>query len=966
MNIKQKLSILAVGFLLVNCTGENVIETPTPDGSGTDDDIARREVQLTLKNKLSLASAKTKAGDTPIATAEENYLQSLDVYVFGSDTEDGTYTFQELYYYRDDASTATGDGDWAHSFNITPVAGKDNLNNGLLRLKKGLYIKLYCVANRTKLYQTTDDGTVIAYENFAPLKQSAPGQPGNKVTAGVPSEEDFLKLHSQVINPTGASEDDILQTPLPMTGSYVTPLDLTDFSVSTRTQLNFKLSRMVARFDVTNNAEASKFTIETISMGKGQPGAWFFPIKTLIDVSDDLITYPKREMLADKQTEAAPTTTGAFYSWPSPKADEGFLILTGKYAVNKTEQKEVTYQIPFQQIQNGVGSYIEVAYNHRYTIAITKADDYHLDFTLNVQDWDDGGSIDDYEPENNFDKDMKIVLTADATTTNAYVQENGTISIAPEDGSKLAFKIGSNTELTEKLIYKTGSAEWLIADPTTRSVTKATAPLEKLYTYKVDETKLSGQGKILPVTIRLTNPASGEHKDIVVKPQAGPEISWTAAAGNYNTFDAESLTATLYNATGQTILLKVTADTKVEGQTTTTGSSAAIADAPAWLSIDPANSDQAVADYTLTVGSGGDNNGTATVNFTPTVNNKTTAVTVQLKDPAMKALEESNFKTGSLNTLDMTGGEGSIPKVTLLAKSGNSFVVTVISPEGITAEATTGSDWFSVEAKAGTATDDGNKQIIITATISNISEAKTGGKITITNVLDPTKTQVIEVASELPAGPTVSMVTVSGNLSTYDSGSSTATLYNAVGQTIKLQTNEATTVSTSTSWLTVDSEKKTDHVITVKTAEGAGSNGSITFTNDNGGKTTVNVTLKEVAITALADGNFSSKTGSNSFTAAGSGNAKVTMTDAKENDQFTLTVTSPEGITANSSNNWLTIDTGEKSGSAGSYTNVITVTINNNFSTSQNGTITLANAISGGGDMTIDIEANAPTGGGGI
>ena len=90
------------------------------------------------------------------------------------------------------------------------------------------------------------------------------------------------------------------------------------------------------------------------------------------------------------------------------------------------------------------------------------------------------------------------------------------------------------------------------------------------------------------------------------------------------------------------------------------------------------------------------------------------------------------------------------------------------------------------------------------------------------------------------------------------------------------------------------------------------------------------------------------------------------MTDAKENDQFTLTVTSPEGITANSSNNWLTIDTGEKSGSAGSYTNVITVTINNNFSTSQNGTITLANAISGGGDMTIDIEANAPTGGGGI
>lgn len=965
MNIKQKLSIFALGFLLAGCTGENVIDTPTPDGGGTDNDIERREVQLTLKNKLSLASSETKAADTPIATADENYLQSLDVYVFGSATEDGPYTFQELYYYREDASTITGDGDWAHSFSIQPVNGKDNLNNGLLRLKKGLFVKLYCVANRTKLYQTIDDGSVIAYENFAPLKQSAPGQAGNKVTAGVPSETDFLKLHTQVIDPAGTTgEDNILQTPLPMTGSYVTPLDLTDFSVSTRRQLSFKLSRMVARFDVINNADESKFTIETISMGKGQPGAWFFPIKTLADAPADLITYPKREMLAEKQAAGDSETTGAFYSWPSPKSDEGYLILTGKYAVNKTEQKEVTYQIPFQQIQNGVGSYIEVAYNHRYTIAVTKADDYHLDFTLNVQDWDDGGSIDDYEPDNNFAKDMKIVLTTDATTTNAYVQENGTVSIAPEDGSKFAFKVGSSTALTEKLIYKEGSAKWLVADPTSR--TKAAAPIETLYTYKVDKEQISGQGDILPVTIRLTNPASGEHKDIVVKPQTGPEISWTAVGGNYNTFDVKTSTATLYNVADQTITLKATADTKVVSDVTTTGSTAAIADTPAWLSIDPASSDQAVADYTLTVRSGGSNDGSATVNFTSTTNNKVTPITVQLKNPAMKTLEEGNFKPGSQNKLDMTGGEGSIPKVTLLAKSRNSFTVTVVSPEGVTAEATTGSDWFGITTEAGTTTDDGNKQTIITATISDISEAKTGGKITITNVLDPTQTQVIEVASELPAGPTVSLVTVSGNLSTYDSSSSTATLYNAVGQTITLRTNEATTVSTSTGWLTIDSDNKADHVITVKTAEGAGSNGNITFTNEAGGKTTVNVTLKAAAITALVSENFSAGTGSNTFAAASGGNAKVTMSDAAENNYFTLTVTSPEGITASTAVDWLTVETGEKGGSAGSYTNVVTVTINSQFSSSQTSTITLANAISSGGDMTVDIEANAPTSGGDI
>lgn len=43
-----------------------------------------------------------------------------------------------------------------------------------------------------------------------------------------------------------------------MTGAYTTPLDLTDFSVSARTQLGFKLTRMVARFDVENDASVSQ------------------------------------------------------------------------------------------------------------------------------------------------------------------------------------------------------------------------------------------------------------------------------------------------------------------------------------------------------------------------------------------------------------------------------------------------------------------------------------------------------------------------------------------------------------------------------------------------------------------------------------------------------------------------------------------------------------------------------------
>lgn len=517
MNIKQRFFPLAAAtLLLAACTSENVLEQPQ---QGKEDDTARREVLLTLKNKLSLVASATKAGD-PIATAEENFLQTLDVYVFGSTTENGVYTFQELYYYRDNASTPTGDGIWAHRLSLTGAPG-DETTTTLLKLTKGLYVKLYCVANRTHLYQTDAGGAMTGFTGFQPLAQSAPGQPGNTVTPGIPTEEDFRKLHAKPIDPAAATPtpDDVLTTPIPMTGAYTTPLDLTDFSVSARTQLGFKLSRMLARFDLVNNAALSKLTVQSISLVNGQRGSWFFPARTLDTEKSKLIAYPARPVSADTQQAEDPgnrttsLTPGAFYSWPSPKDDAAYLVLNGTYAVNQTEQLPVSYKVPFLQIQNGVGSYIEVTGNHRYTIAITEADIYHLDFTLNVAEWADESDLDNYLPDNNFDNIAAIQLDP-AKTTDAEVLADGSISILPQAGSKFAFDMGSNSALEEELIYKDGSEKWLIADPTAR--TKA-ASINATFAYKVDETVLSGD--IRPVTIRLVNPASGKRKELIVTPK---------------------------------------------------------------------------------------------------------------------------------------------------------------------------------------------------------------------------------------------------------------------------------------------------------------------------------------------------------------------------------------------------------------------------------------------------------------
>lgn len=989
MNIKHKLSIFAVGLLLAACSGESVLDTPSTDSeTPSQEEGARREVLLTLKNSLVLKASGARAAGDPIATEEENYIQTLDVYVFGAKEEAGPYTFQELHYFRDDATEVTMPGVNTYSFNLTPSAA-DNTTTGLLKLNKGLYVKLYCIANRTHLFQTDGAGTMTEFTGFKSLVQTAPGQDANVVTAGVPLETDFTKFHTNLINPaaTNPTADDILTTPLPMTGAYTTPLDLTDFSSSARTQISFKLSRMVARFDIVNDASASKFTIEKISMGNGQNGAQFFPIRTLVTDAAKLISYPERTVSALTQVTpdvADPTKTnitkGAFYTWPSPKADGGYLMLKGKYAVNMTEQKEVSYKIPFEQVQNGIGSYIEVAYNHRYTIAITKADDYHLDFTLKVADWDDGEKVDEYEPENSFDRNAPIVLETDGgASTGAYVLDNGQISVLAKSGSKLAFKMGSNTKLQAELVFKQGSAEWIkVVEPvvTTNSVASRANSMDSLFQYKVDETLIDDRSKLLPVTIRLSNPASGVRKEIKVIATPGPEVAKTApaegAAVNYSSFNAATQTATIYNLAGQTLPLTVTAETRSNGAeppVLKTGSTAALAAGVSWLKLDKTTSTDAEGKYVLTLSSVQTLPAETTVDFTSTASTEMTQIKVKLLNPKMTAPTINDFVLGTKNEVDMTGGTSGVPKVTMTGILNNSFTLKVTSPEGVTAEATGGATWLNVETGASADAANGMKTTVITVSIKDAAgmgtTIKSDGKFTIKNVLNTSETQIVEVKTKLPDAPVVSMPEAVGNPSSYDAATKTATVYNTIGQTITLVTDEACTVANTnaTDWLTIVAGPATRHTLTVKATKTIGTTGVVTFTNAvTGSVTTVTVKLANPAITALIPADFTSTGGTCVMTtAAGSTNAKVTMKNVTSESAFTLKVTSVNGISVDTANtsSWLSVKkTLEEDVSGGGKKATITVAIveGTDLSTAiSNGKIVLKNAIEGGGDMTIDV-----------
>ena len=80
-----------------------------------------------------------------IAEDDENRIESFDIYAFGSDKEEGPYTFQEHFAYRADAGSCLQ----AHplsNWKADEAAGKVNV---VFYPRKGLYTKFYCVANQT-------------------------------------------------------------------------------------------------------------------------------------------------------------------------------------------------------------------------------------------------------------------------------------------------------------------------------------------------------------------------------------------------------------------------------------------------------------------------------------------------------------------------------------------------------------------------------------------------------------------------------------------------------------------------------------------------------------------------------------------------------------------------------------------------------------------------------------------------
>lgn len=840
---------LLIGSLLLHsCSGETQLdgETGSPEGK----DPSRQEVLLNINNKLVLHKTTTR----DIATAEENAISTLDVYVFGSPTEDGTYTFQERFAYRENSDDLPADAKEL----ILNAGATDNVTTGLLSLHRGLFVKLYCIANDTKPVKA--DGNDVVDNDFKPITFTAGGSIMEK--AGSPSEADFLKYHTQIMN--GGMITDMLDTPLAMSGAQTLPLDLTDVSTGGRQQVNFKLTRLAARFDIVNKADESRFTIESISMGNARRGAGYFPIVACgayPAIGGELTTTADKAFTGNNANTG--TQQGAFYCYPSMQEDEGFLMLKGHYKVNETENKEVSYRIPFRQKGiDGQETYLDINNNHRYTIGITKADDLRLEFTLRVADWTDDGNIDDYEPDNK-PGEITVSIPDDfqdrTTATLDSDRKVYTVSMSLDTGSSFDMTVGSSSPGI-KIVYAGGPSaqrnNWLVCKP--KSTTRISSGSD--YTFSIKE---SYTGLFPRATVRVYDVLSGIENILYVEAVAvplplattQPDKAPNGTSTNPNSFDVANATVKLYRITNSSAQVSFLCPDDME-----------VVGKPDWIDASDVVRNGAKSTYTLTLNDRdvvlpGATDNTRTVETTDDVvifansKNKTKLripITIELKDATMA----SSFGAlgGNNNSYAPPADGGALGKITMSVANGNTCAVSTTSMDGVAVEFnfSGNSEWLTSEI---TAVGSKQQNVKFKLVNENLASAKDVTVTLVNKIGGPDMKFVIS--------PNVGNLSFSGNSSwgvdVLNTTSKTITLYKLSGETQKMtirvnswggstmESSDVNIVKASGS-----TEQSTDAADYLLSATGTGST-QLTFANrvDPTKKETYTVTVKNFSALTL-------------------------------------------------------------------------------------------------------------------
>ncbi|MCC8170317.1 MAG: hypothetical protein LIP00_00745 [Parabacteroides sp.] len=578
MKLFIKLLLLTSVFLTIACSHEE----PVP---GPDEPIPPRELRLTLKNRFLFAPAAGTDASLSVSVNPENELAALDIFVFGSVTAAGPYTYRERFAYRKNPETFPSG---ATAIQLAATGENDACTTTSLSLRNGLFVKLYCIANLPALIDPADETVAVADTAFVPL-QTRTGAAGVDITEpGRPSETEFLTFHTPLLDATAVQ--DTLTCPIGMAGAYAGSLDFTGLEENIPYKAEIRLIRPAARLDIRNNTQVSGFFLETVSVENGRKGSSLFPALPFGRYPeagrDELIAYPARSFTGTNAN--AGLCTGAFYFYPSFPADNPLLVLQGKYRPASGPEEAVTYRIPFRQQADG--NPVEITNNRRYTLSVTGSDSRQLYYVFHVDDWKD----DDVASGSASDP---AVRKFDVTIPPAFEGEtrwdpaSATLSLAFQAGSGVTLSAESNSVLLLAKTYASDNRndDWLaVSEPTVTAATKAIAGYRYTYTLSLDR---NYRGARYPkAKLRFTDTASGNESELFVESLTGLQAVAVADETNPNRFDAETQTVSLFRFDASSLLLKLVCADGAEAE-----------NIPEWLQVETVSEENGETLFRLTL-----------------------------------------------------------------------------------------------------------------------------------------------------------------------------------------------------------------------------------------------------------------------------------------------------------------------------------------------------------------------------
>ena len=374
--------LLALAGLGASCSDDEAT------GGGPSSIAGRSELQIVFSGSGESQSydKTTKA----IATAKENQIDDLQIYLFAAASEGGPYYYLETWqdgtaYNPEDKDGVTGNPKTNFKKTEAGTGWKASLYPN--ELAGVPYIKLFCIANKNvpgmlasdgaTPSQTTDekfyqeDGATEILATLTPVTTAAAGDGTYTVTPGT-TETEFIASFTKAL---GAAANGVISTPLLMTGQGKTKIS------GNVSKVDIDLTRVVARFDIDNTTSKSNLTIKKVTLAQGRKTAplWTAAI-TPVDKADltasALIAQKYETVDFEKLTGANQgITESSLYVYPTLATDESYLILEGTYKspVNSS-QVPVTYHVPIVRTPEGgdKGEYIAINANNRYCLRITE------------------------------------------------------------------------------------------------------------------------------------------------------------------------------------------------------------------------------------------------------------------------------------------------------------------------------------------------------------------------------------------------------------------------------------------------------------------------------------------------------------------------------------------------------------------------------------------------------------------